>query len=167
MRGMIEGQLQPLLDSCLNLLRREFGPDLVSVVLYGSAARGTAGSDSDVDLLVVAGGLPGDRWERADIVVRLNMSLEGDLDALRRRTGWYPYLSLLLYTPDEAARFRRIYLDMVEEARLLHDADGFFQVVLDRARERMRQLGCEKVWVGKKWYWRLKADYQPGEEFEL
>jgi hypothetical protein len=25
------------------------------------------------------------------------------------------------------------------------------------------ELGAERVWVGRKWYWRLKKDYKFGE----
>jgi predicted nucleotidyltransferase len=61
------------------------------VFLFGSRASGTAGPDSDIDLLVVAD-LPGTRWERTTAVSR----------ALRPRGV---SVDLLVYTPEE---FRRL-----------------------------------------------------------
>jgi predicted nucleotidyltransferase len=40
-------------------LEQRFGADLVSVVLFGSRARGDAKPGSDIDVLVVVRGLPG------------------------------------------------------------------------------------------------------------
>ena len=56
------------LERYVRLLEERFGPDLVSVVLFGSRARGTAGPDNDIDLLVVIHGLPGSRLERQRVL---------------------------------------------------------------------------------------------------
>ena len=45
-------------------LQRVFMDKLVSVVVFGSVARGEARVDSDVDLLIVARGLPKSRFKR-------------------------------------------------------------------------------------------------------
>jgi predicted nucleotidyltransferase len=44
-------------------LQRVFMDKLVSVVVFGSVARGEARVDSDVDLLIVARGLPKSRFK--------------------------------------------------------------------------------------------------------
>lgn len=46
------------------LLERRSGPDLVSVVLFGSRARGEAKPEGDIDVLIVVRGLPRRRWDR-------------------------------------------------------------------------------------------------------
>ena len=45
--------LSPLLKAFTEELRRELGPNLLLLTLYGSHARGEAEPDSDVDILVV------------------------------------------------------------------------------------------------------------------
>ena len=44
---------QKVLDEFVNLLRGQFGARILSVILFGSRARGDAHSESDVDLAVI------------------------------------------------------------------------------------------------------------------
>ena len=55
-------------------MKRQFGSKLVSVVLFGSQARGTADEHSDIDLVVIAEEVPKD-WRRQDeMITELRMS---------------------------------------------------------------------------------------------
>ena len=163
----VDPRIQPVLDEFVRLLRAEYGRDLVSVVLYGSVARGKATNDSDVDLLVVCRKLPQDLWQRYDRLRPIEQRLEPDLQAIQAKTGWYPYLSIQIRSTEEAERTSRTYFDMVEEAILLVDEGGFFTKVLDRIAARMKTLGSRRVWIGDKWYWDLKPDLVWGEVFEI
>ena len=87
-------------DDSLPLVRRlkarlaeAYGPRFAGLVLYGSYARGEAGPDSDVDLLVVLNG-PVDRWAEIE---RL-LDVAGDFEA---ESG--EWLSLVAVARDEAA----------------------------------------------------------------
>lgn len=44
------------LQKCRALLQMLYGPRLQGIVLYGSCARGTEGSESDIDLMVLLEG---------------------------------------------------------------------------------------------------------------
>jgi uncharacterized protein len=46
----------PALQRCRALLQRLYGTRLKGVVLYGSCARGTEGTESDIDLMVLLAG---------------------------------------------------------------------------------------------------------------
>lgn len=46
----------PILQKCRALLQGLYGVRLHGVVLYGSCARGTAETDSDIDLMVLSKG---------------------------------------------------------------------------------------------------------------
>ncbi len=70
-------------------------------------------------------------------------------------------------TPEEAEAGSPLFLDMVQDARLLYDRDGFFAKRLAGLRRRLAELGAKRIWRGNVWYWDLKPDYKPGEVFEL
>jgi len=162
MREMRERLVQGFRDA----LRARLGEDLVSVVLYGSEARGDSRPDSDFDFLVVCGDLPASRLRRADILPDVRGRMTPLLREARSR-GLEPYFSVLWKTPEEASRPSLLYLDMVEDARMIEDRDGFFAGVLERLRTRLRERGARRIPIGNSWYWDLKPDYRPGEVFEL
>ncbi|HDN73707.1 MAG TPA: nucleotidyltransferase domain-containing protein, partial [Archaeoglobus sp.] len=47
-----------ILKALLEALRKRFGDKLISLVVYGSVARGEFRRDSDLDILVIIEGLP-------------------------------------------------------------------------------------------------------------
>ncbi len=158
--------IEPLLSRLLTACRETFGEGLVSLVLFGSVARGTAGPDSDLDLLIVADGLPDGRVARVRQVLAVERRLEADVRAARL-AGWNVELSPILKTPAEVAAGSPLFLDMVDDARLLADRDGFMRRTLDDLRARLEARGARRVWRGNAWYWDLKPDYRPGEVFEI
>jgi predicted nucleotidyltransferase len=147
-------------------LKRCFGDRLVSVVLYGSVARSDGTPASDIDLLVVARGLPQSRRARNRTLVALEEEFFSVL-ASPHGPESHTDISTKIKTPEEAERFTPLYLDMTEDATILYDQAGFFQSVLDRLRERLKALGAQRIRQGEVWYWKLKPDYQWGEVIEL
>jgi uncharacterized protein len=147
------------LERYVALLEERFGEDLVSVVLFGSRARGTARPDSDVDLVVVVRGLPGSRLERQRILAPLARAVS---------EAFYDALMPVPLTPEEAARVKPYYLGMLSGHRLLHDAGGFFAGVLERLQARLRELGAtRRVDPDGYEYWDLKPDWKPGDVVTL
>jgi predicted nucleotidyltransferase len=142
--------------------RRLLGSRLLSLVLFGSVARGEAREGSDIDLLVVAEGFPRSLRERRRPLLEewSRVRSEKGLPAVE----W----NLVTKTPEEAAFHSPLYLDMVEDGILLVDRDGFFRAVLDAMRERMRGLGSRRVFLEDgSWYWDLKPDFRFGEVVEI
>jgi hypothetical protein len=138
------------------------GSRLVSIVLFGSVARGDAGENSDVDVLVIAEGFPRSLSERRGAL----------LDAWRaaREQQGLPAVpwSLVTKTPEEARYHSPLYLDITEDGILLLDRDGFFQAVLEEMRVRLRELGSRRVYLSDgNWYWDLKPDFRYGEIVEI
>ena len=68
---MTKRELQKAIDRMVQRIVKEFHPE--QVILFGSHARGTAGPDSDVDLLVVMP-VSGSRREKA---VEIGVALHG------------------------------------------------------------------------------------------
>ncbi|MEM2020996.1 MAG: nucleotidyltransferase domain-containing protein [Zestosphaera sp.] len=146
----------------LEELLRSFGDGLISVVVFGSVARGTARRDSDVDALIVAEKLPKSRLERLALYLKAEERVDPLLDELLTE-GYAVSITPILKTREEAGRVSPLYLDMTEEAVIVYDKDSFFESVLLRLREELSRLGSRRVWLGRKWYWVLKEDFKFGE----
>jgi hypothetical protein len=112
-------------------LRDAFGDDLIGVVLYGSYARGEAREESDVDLFVIARGLP-EKWY--DRQVYLHNPLQGIEGA--------PLILALGKTPEEFEKhFPSLYLDIGLDGVILYDKDGYTTRKLERIREIIKESG--------------------------
>jgi uncharacterized protein len=159
LRTMIESSL---LEEC----QRFYGARLISLVVYGSVGRGTFSPASDLDLLIIADPLPKGRIARVREFEEVESGVGPDL-ARCRSSDWDIRFSPILKTPAEAEAGSPLFLDMVDDARILFDRAGFFSARLDRLRERLRQLGSRRIWKGKMWYWDLKPDWKPGDVIEL
>lgn len=148
------------------LLRETLGGNLVSVVLFGSVARGEATADSDLDLLIVCEHLPAGRFSRLRLLEGADRRFEDELLRLRS-LGIQTRLARIVKTRDEAARVVPLYLDLVEDACLLYDGGEFFSSLLSRLRSLLATLGAERRVRGRVRYWVLKPDLAPGEVIEL
>jgi predicted nucleotidyltransferase len=155
-----------LLDRLLAELRAHYGEQLVAVAVFGSVARETPREDSDVDLLVVARDLPAGRLRRVDGFLPVEDRLEGALREVDS-SGAPISLSPVFKTPAEVEQGSPLFLDMVEDARILYDPDGFLTRYLAGFRARLAALGARRIWRGNAWYWELKPDLRPGEVFTL
>jgi predicted nucleotidyltransferase len=158
-----DGRHGPSLDEVASGARRHYGDRLVALVVFGSRGRGSARADSDLDLLVVADGLPHGRVAR----VTEFAALEAALGAQGALGDPAVSCSPVFKSPVEAEAGSPLFLDMVEDGRILFDRNGFFAAVLERLRTRLAALGARRVWRGNAWFWDLKPDYVPGEVFEL
>lgn len=163
-RAVGYSEYKVLLNTFIDLIRQALGDQVISVVLYGSVARGTARPDSDVDLLLIVRDAPAGYWKRLQPILPI-------LSRLREEPCWKkleeqgltPFLSLLVLTLEEAKENRYVYLDIIEDARILVDQGGFFRGKLEGLRRRLEELGAKKVQRDKDWYWDLKPDLKLGD----
>lgn len=155
-----------LLDQLLAELKAHYGGRLVACAVFGSVGRGTPRYDSDIDLLIVARGLPRGRLNRMEEFLPVEARIEPALEACEPGQASIA-LSPVFKTPQEVEAGSPLFLDMVEDARILYDPEGFLAGYLERLRVRLRELGAQRVRRGNAWYWELKPDLKPGEVFAL
>jgi predicted nucleotidyltransferase len=163
---MLREKFRAFLERLLEEVKHHYGGRLVSLVVFGSVGRGTARFDSDVDLLVVAEGLPPRRLKRMEDFEEIERALEKDLRELAE-CGIHTSLSPIIKTKEEVKRGSPLFLDMIEDGLLLYDRDGFFRSFLEGFAQRLEALGALRVRKGNSWYWVLKGDYRGNEVFEL
>lgn len=159
---------EPLLLDVLTKLFETFGHDLVSVVLYGSIARGVAEPTSDLDLLVVVRNLPTSFYDRATIISSILRELHQPKMRLWKDMGRFTNVDILPFTPEEAEVLRPLYLDFLFDATILYDRGGFMCTVLEKLRKRIGELEGRRVTMPSgKWYWTLTEPTRKRVEIEL
>jgi predicted nucleotidyltransferase len=160
-RAVFSTLVNALSQSCAAV----YGERLEAVAVFGSVGRGTARSDSDIDLLLVARGLPDGRIARVDEFRRVEALLEPEL-VKARSSGVETRLSPVFRTPEELEIGGPLLLDLIDDALVLRDT-GCLARRLARLKLRLDELGARRIWRGNAWFWDLKPDYRPGEVFEI
>ncbi len=149
------------------ILLHDWGDSLVSVVLYGSVARGDAGPLSDVDLVIVREEVPRGAFDRRDMFREAIKEIE-EFKYVAPGADYPPFITSVIKGRVEAEYHSPLYLDITEDGILLYEKDGFFEGILDEMRTRMAELGSKRVWLADgSWYWDLKPDYKFPEIFEI
>lgn len=160
----------PLIKKYCELLLNFLDDRLVSVMVFGSIARGNWNKNSDIDVLIIAEG-----WENKPIWFRLNelrvikRVLESSLEFKKAlNAGFWPIIQNYPLSIEEAKKFNRIYLDAVLDGIILYDKNGFLNGVLDKFRRKMEALGSMRIVLPNgKFYWLLKRDFNVGEVIDF
>ena len=138
----------------VDALREALGPDLVAVALFGSWARGDAEEGSDIDMLLIANGLPERLWQR-QMCLREPLSQRGTRIA-----------SFIALRPDEfLSRFPSFYLDIALDVRTLYDPTGLLDRSILRIRELIEESGLHRTGGRKQFFWNWKE--RPKGNWEL
>jgi GNAT superfamily N-acetyltransferase len=148
-------RLRDLAEEYTALLRSAFGDRLVAVLLHGPVARGEVGACCDVDLLVVvdpiAHGRPFGRREllaAADEAIA-PLLVAADMDGIPAR------LARVVCARTEAHALVSVDVDLVEDAIVLWDRDGFVVRLLADARATLFAVGARRVRAEGASYWAL------------
>ena len=164
----MQKEYQNLLKDFIQILRERFKEELISMVLFGSVARGNAKKESDIDLCIIINNLPKSRFQRNRLLSRPLADLK-EMHSYKelRIKGYFPDISPVLYTPEEIQDTKPIFLDMVEDGEILLD-NGTFRDKLNDIKRRMSKLNSRKrVCEDGTWYWELKPGMKLGEVITL
>jgi predicted nucleotidyltransferase len=161
----IPEEYSDILSDFIELLKESFRDNIVSVVLYGSVAKGKARKDSDIDICLIFKNLPRSRYKRILLFSPLLQTLrEKESYITLYSEGYLPEITPVLYTVEEIQDTKPIFLDMVEEGVILLD-DGTFKKKMQELKRRMKELGTQKVALENgDYYWILKPGLRLGEE---
>jgi predicted nucleotidyltransferase len=151
-----------ILNKFKQKLLARFKDDLISLVLFGSVARGKARKESDIDVLIILKDAPDSYYDRLKPVIDIELEMRKDVE------GMQPIFSSIILSQDEAKQNRNIFLDMIDDSIILYDTNDFFKNRLSELKNRLVQLGSKKIILDDAtWYWNLKPDIVAGEIIEL
>jgi len=152
----------------VKLLKRTLNDNLVSVVLFGSVARGEAKEGSDVDILVVAKDFKTFKG-RFEIFNKIENDLRASKEyqeLKERKLG--TLISPIPHTPEEIKKKPPILLDLVTDGVILHDANDFMKNQIKDLKNKLEEIGAKKVYLEDgRWYWDLKPNYKLGEVVKI
>jgi len=120
-------------------MKSYFGDRLVSIVLFGSQARGTANEHSDIDLVVIVDNIPSDWRQQRDIINKLTRS---------PNFMGLP-ISVILKSPDvvEASldSVQPLLFGILKSYKALYDPEGFFETQAQIYRKHMEEWDVQEV----------------------
>lgn len=163
---MLRQSFENLTGEILKQTVKVYGERLVSLAVFGSVGRGVPGAESDVDLLIIIDNLPLGRMKRVLEFEKVEALVQPVLQNMNKY-GISTVISPVIKTREEVLAGSLLFLDMIEDARILYDRNGFFTNFLERLKKRLQKLGAKKIKYGGAWYWVLKEDYKAGETFEI
>src|SRR5438034_718458 len=144
-------------------LKKHYGARLVSAVVFGSVGRGSPRPDSDVDVLVVAEPLPDGRMPRVRDFGAVKNALAARLASLAGE-GIHTTLAPIFKTPAEVRRGSLLFLDIIDDGRVLFDRSGFWRDFIQDFQERLRRLGGSKDHHGRSLVLGPEAGLQGGRD---
>ena len=148
-----------LVDACIQLHRSSLG--LLGVWLFGSVARGEARPNSDVDLLVVARNLMGNKSQMADAISSV-VDVRSERDFFFRN-GFVTDISFYPITEEELGRFYPIMLDVLDHGIVLYERGEILNKTARSMKEWLSRMRVRKVTLKRGWMWLLPPDLKVGE----
>ena len=142
----MQREYQALGDEYVRATIEFFAGRLVSICFFGSVARGEATSESDIDVLVVAGELPRDVGLRVRETAAIHEALRRSSEYRKlREQGRSAFISDIYLSPDEARAHPPILLDLTDDALIVYDRNDFLKGVLQDIKYRLSDLGVRKI----------------------
>lgn len=141
--------------------------DLISVVLFGSAARGEAGEGSDIDILIIAEKFGKEGRFEVFNEIETDLKASDEYRELKeKKLG--TLISPVPLTPYEVEKNPSILLDIVMDGIMLYDVDDFIVNKMKSMRKKLEKMGSKRIFLDdKRYYWDLKPDYKLGEIVEI
>lgn len=156
-----------LIKDIFDNAKKFYKKNLVSLVFFGSVARGKANPYSDIDILIISENLPDGRTKRiSDFIEKIEKPLKEKIKNLRKE-GYFIEISPIIKKPEEVKSGGFIYLDMIEDAKIIYDRNNFFKGFLKQLNKKLKEYGAKKVYRKGSYYWIIKEKLDGKEGIEI
>ena len=143
----------PIFQKIVNCYKDYLSNHLVSIVLFGSHARGDVKETSDFDLFVIAEELPVKVFQR---ILFIRKPLKGQ---------FAERICIIAKTPEEVLKnLPSLFLDLGLDGIILFDKDNFFKNLQIKIREIIQQAGLQRKKVNGEFYWEWQTPPLKGWE---
>ena len=159
-----------LLRNLVERLRTVVKSGLLSVVLFGSVARGTCNDKSDIDVLIIYDGKAVSRRIVRNKFIASRKHVLRDMygDACSTDIFSLPFLSSVIMELSEAKAIPYILLDIAVDGIVLFDFERVFEHIREKISSQLRKLGSRRVYLKDgTWYWNLKPGAEINEPIEI
>ncbi len=167
-RDKVDIDYRPILEFTVSKIIDHFRERLVSIVLFGSLARGAIKDTSDIDLLIVADEVSENYSERIKEVSNILDEVSEFRYRLWLKKRKYQLIDMIILNREEAGVNHPFYLDMVYDSIIIYDEDSFMLKKIEEVREKLSKIGSKRIELPDgRYYWVLKPDLKWGEIIEL
>ncbi|KKK69825.1 hypothetical protein LCGC14_2930150 [marine sediment metagenome] len=151
----------------VRLLKENYKEDLISIILFGSVARGKWNNESDIDLFIIFS-------NKSSIRTAINNQLKKIISDYERKTklknskdnrlfSTIQDISLLL---KDLNTFRTIFYDIAMDGIILFDRNQTGFHFLKKIKKRIEEKGLKRVFIKENdYYWERNVKF--GEIIEL
>lgn len=143
----------PVFKKIVGCYKEYLGDHLISLVLFGSRARGEEKKTSDYDLLIIAEKLPPRHFQR---VLFVRSPLKGQ---------YQENFCIIAKSPEEMLKdFPPFFLDLGLDGIILFDRGNFFRKLQKKIRDIIRQAGLQRKSDDEEYYWEWQNPPKKGWE---
>lgn len=140
----MQSKIDKIISEFVKECKKRFGKRLVSIILFGSHARGTATKYSDIDLLIIARKLSKRKIDRYDIIFDIL------LDFTKK---YHVAISPILLEPEEFStqNITPLVYGILTGQKILYDKNNFWKKYLAKIKPIILEKKPIYVERGKKW----------------
>ena len=153
----------------VEILEKKYEKNLLSVILYGSIARGTWNLESDIDIFLLFSNKIKEREKLDKDVLKTIIEFEKTIHIINDNgiQIYFPIQELSLKLKD-LVNFRTLFYDISMDGIVIYDKDLIGTKFLEKIRIRIKDKGLERIFVGyNDFYWKRKENVKFGEIIEL
>lgn len=142
-----------IFNKLVTCYKEYMGDHLISIVLFGSRARGDAKETSDYDLFIIAEELPPKPFKR---VLFIRSPLKGQFEEK---------FCIIAKTPEEVlSDFPPLFLNLGLDGIILFDRNDFFKNLQEKIRSIIRQARLLRKKDNGDFYWEWQSPPKKGWE---